>query len=301
MDAFGRLMETIDQLKALDGYQYVAGSRQPVTMPSDIRIIVRKRRASELGSAVHDQFSLVVALRTAGMVQLDGHQVRLQAGEALLIMPGQVHSYLDIEDRDVHWLIYGFHLHDGEAWDELRSTPVAVTSRMIDDLASMLTDHFIDSGRGKRRTAHSERLVAMRLRLTLEQMLAARTDSATHIDGTGDGERVDATNPFVQRVVSHVRDHLADRLSIEAIARALHISPGHLRNEFHRLTGVGIGRYVRTARIRNACILLDTTDLPLTEVGRRSGYESIFSFSRAFKADKGIPPTAYRRTLKPVK
>lgn len=299
MNAIDRLVGTVDSLKVLDGYQYVAGSRQPVPLPSDIRIIVRKRRASQLGTALHDQFSLVVALRTAALVQLDGHQVRLQAGEALLVMPGQVHGYLDIEDCDVHWLICGFHLAGDGVWDELRSAPVALTARMVDDLAGMLADHFLDSDRGKRRTAHSERQVALRLLLTLEQMRAVRTDSATRIDG--DAGRSDAANPFVQRVVSHVRDHLADRLSIEAIARALHVSPGHLRNEFHRLAGVGIGRYVRTARIRNACILLDTTDLPLAEIGRRSGYESIFSFSRAFKADKGIPPTAYRRTLKPVR
>jgi len=301
MDAIDHLLRTIERFKALDGYQYVAGSRQPVVLPSDIRLIVRQRRASQLGTALHDQFSLVVALRTAALVQLDAHQVRLQAGEGLLIMPGQVHGYLDLTDEDVHWLICGFHLAEEEAWAELRSTPVVLTPRMVEDLAAMIADHFVDSARGKRRTAHSERLVAVRLLLTLEQMRAARTDSATRIDGDGDGERVDASNPFVQRVVGYVRDHLADRLSIEAIAHALHISPGHLRNEFHRLTGVGIGRYVRTARIRNACILLDTTDLPLAEIGRRSGYESIFSFSRAFKADKGIPPTAYRRTLKPVR
>lgn len=299
MNAIDRLVGTVDSLKVLDGYQYVAGSGQPVSLPSDIRIIVRKRRASQLGTALHDQFSLVVALRTAALVQLDGHQVRLQAGEALLVMPGQVHGYLDIEDRDVHWLICGFHLAGDGVWDELRSAPVALTARMVDDLAGMLADHFLDSDRGKRRTAHSERQVALRLLLTLEQMRAVRADSATRIDG--DAGRSDVANPFVQRVVGHVRDHLADRLSIEAIARALHISPGHLRNEFHRLAGVGIGRYVRSARIRNACILLDTTDLPLAEIGRRSGYESIFSFSRAFKADKGIPPTAYRRTLKPVR
>lgn len=300
MDAIDRLVATIAPLKVLDSYQYVAGSGQPARTPCDIRIIVRKRPASQLGSAVHDQFSLVVALRTTGLVQLDGHQVRLQAGEALLIMPGQVHGYADVGAEDVHWLICGFHLAEADDWEQLRSTPVILTQRMVDDLTGMLVDHFVDTERGKRHTAHSERLVALRLLLTLEQMRAACADAATHIDGDG-GERVDATNPFVQRVVNHVRDHLADKLPIEAIARALHVSPGHLRNEFHRLTGVGIGRYVRTARIRSACILLDTTDLPLAEVGRRSGYESIFSFSRAFKADKGIPPTAYRRSLKPVR
>jgi AraC-like DNA-binding protein len=294
MEHLDRLIATVAKVTLLDGYQYVAASREPVPLPSDIRIIVRRRRAAALGTAVHDQFTLVIALATTALVEIDHCQVRLRAGEALLIPPGKVHGYADEDEADVHWLFCCFHFPDAGAWKELHGTPVPMPPRMADDLAGMLADHFLDIDHGKRRTAHSQRQVAMRLRLALEQMHAARSAA-----GAQDA-LPDANHAFVQRVVAHVRDRLADRLSIASIARALRVSPGHLRNEFHRLAGSSIGRYVRAARIRHACILLDTTDLPLAEVGRRCGYDSIFSFSRAFKADKGVPPTAYRKSLKPV-
>lgn len=296
MDPVRRLLTCVQDLRVLDGYQYIAGSRQPVALPSDIRLIIRNRPAAELGSAIHDQFTLVVALATAGQIRLDQHQVRLAPGEALLIQPGQVHSYANLSDEPVYWLFCGFHLSAEGGWSELRSTPVGLDERMVDDLLGLLRDHFFDLKHGKRHTVHSERQVALRLRLVLEQMLAARAGAATTMTA-----EADSANPFVQRVVAHVGDHLAEPLSIASVARALHVSPGHLRNEFHRLAGVGIGRYIRTARIRHACILLDTTDLPLSEVGRRCGYESLFSFSRAFKGDKGIPPTAYRQALTAVR
>jgi AraC-like DNA-binding protein len=291
-----RLLTTVQELQVLDGYQYIAGSRQPVALPSDIRLILRHRPAAELGNAIHDQYSLVVALEQPGQVRLDQHQVRLAPGEALLIQPGQVHGYANLTPEPVTWLFCGFHLSAEGGWADLRSTPVRLSERMVDDFVGLLQDHFFDLKHGKRHTPHSERQVALRLLLVLEQMLAARAASATAITG-----EADAANPFVQRVVAHVGDHLAEPLSIASVARALHLSPGHLRNEFHRLAGVGIGRYIRTARIRHACILLDTTDLPLHEIGRRCGYESLFSFSRAFKGDKGIPPTAYRQSLAAVR
>lgn len=296
MDHLERLLQAVDKLTVLDGYQYVAASRQPIALPSDIRIIVRRRRAGDLGSSVHDQYNLVVALRTAGLVDMDGHVVRLRPGEALLIPPGVVHGYADAEDAEVSWLFCCFHHPDADAWPELRGVPVAMPPRLADDIGSMLAEHFLDADRGKRRTVHSQRLVALRLLTALEQLSAAREAGAG-----SETPNADPTHAFVQRVVAHVREHLAAPLSIASIARALHVSPGHLRNEFHRLSGGSIGRYIRAARIRQACILLDTTDLGLAEIGRRCGYDSIFSFSRAFKADKGIPPTAYRKTLRPVR
>lgn len=295
MDHLERLLQAVDRLTVLDGYQYVAASRQPIALPSDIRIIVRRRRAAALGTAVHDQYNLVIALRTAGLVDMDGHVVRLRPGEALLIPPGTVHGYSDAEDAEVCWLFCCFHHPDAAAWPELRGVPVAMPPRLADDVAGMLAEHFLDADRGKRRTAHSQRLVALRLLTALEQLSAAREGCAAD-----ESPQADATHAFVQRVVAHVRERLDAPLSIAAIARALRVSPGHLRNEFHRLSGCSIGRYIRAARIRQACILLDTTDLGLAEIGRRCGYDSIFSFSRAFKADKGIPPTAYRKTLRPV-
>lgn len=296
MEHIERLLHAVDRLTVLDSYQYVAASRQPIALPSDIRIIARRRRAADLGSSVHDQYNLVIALRTAGLVDMDGHVVRLRPGEALLIPPGAVHGYADAEDAEVCWLFCCFHHPDPDAWPGLRGVPVPMPPRLADDVAGMLAEHFLDADRGKRRTAHSQRLVALRLLTALEQLSAAREAGAG-----AEAPNADPTHAFVQRVVAHVRERLAAPLPIAAIARALRVSPGHLRNEFHRLSGCSIGRYIRAARIRQACILLDTTDLGLAEIGRRCGYESIFSFSRAFKADKGIPPTAYRASLRPVR
>jgi transcriptional regulator GlxA family with amidase domain len=40
--------------------------------------------------------------------------------------------------------------------------------------------------------------------------------------------------------------------------------------------------------------LLASTDLTVAQVARRTGYESVEAFSRAFKRSDGRPPSAYR-------
>jgi transcriptional regulator GlxA family with amidase domain len=60
-------------------------------------------------------------------------------------------------------------------------------------------------------------------------------------------------------------------------------------------------RYLIRARLGHAAGLLRTTDVSLAEIARRTGYESEFSFSRAFKRVFGVPPapTAARAAADP--
>jgi AraC-like DNA-binding protein len=54
-------------------------------------------------------------------------------------------------------------------------------------------------------------------------------------------------------------------------------------------------------KMNHACRLMDTTELSLAEVASRCGYASIFSFSRAFKKEKGIPPSDYRAAFQRIR
>ena len=53
-------------------------------------------------------------------------------------------------------------------------------------------------------------------------------------------------------------------------------------------------RYPIRARLAPAAGLLHTTDISLAEIARRTGYESEFSFGRAFKRAFGVAPGSYR-------
>ena len=300
MEHLAQLAALVESLRVVDGYQYVATSLAP-TLPSDIRIIIRRRPASRLGSAIHDQYTLAMALRGSAWVVLDRHRIRLQEGQALLIHPGQQHGYEDVAPTDVFWLFCGFHQVGSAEWTSLRSQPLTMSPRFSADIGALLGDHFTGAGHGKRHTPQNDLMVALRLRLALEQLQAQAMAAPEARPDAPEASPGDTSHPLIQRVLRHVREHLPERLSISGIAAALDLSPGQLRNAFRSLSGTTIGSYIRHARLRQACILMDTTDLPLAEIGRRCGYESTFSFSRAFKDDKGIPPSTYRSTFKPVR
>jgi AraC-like DNA-binding protein len=78
------------------------------------------------------------------------------------------------------------------------------------------------------------------------------------------------------------------------LAAEVALSRSAFTARFRRLVGEPPMRYLIRARLAHAAGLLHTTDIGLAEVARRTGYQSEFSFSRAFKRAFGVAPGAYR-------
>jgi AraC-like DNA-binding protein len=84
-------------------------------------------------------------------------------------------------------------------------------------------------------------------------------------------------------------------LDVEALARGVHMSAGHLSREFRRAFGEPPYSYLMTRRIERAMALLRRGDLSVTEVCFEVGCSSLGSFSARFTELVGEPPSVYRR------
>jgi AraC-like DNA-binding protein len=84
-------------------------------------------------------------------------------------------------------------------------------------------------------------------------------------------------------------------LDVEALARGVHMSTGHLSREFKRVYGESPYSYLMTRRIERAKALLDRGDLSVTEVCFAVGSSSLGTFSTRFTELVGMPPSVYRQ------
>jgi AraC family transcriptional regulator, alkane utilization regulator len=85
------------------------------------------------------------------------------------------------------------------------------------------------------------------------------------------------------------------RWTVEELARAAASSRSALAQRFTALIGEPPMQYLQGWRIQLAKHLLGQTNLSMTEIARRSGYESQAAFSRAFKRSVGQPPATWRQ------
>jgi AraC-like DNA-binding protein len=98
----------------------------------------------------------------------------------------------------------------------------------------------------------------------------------------------------LRRVRDRIDREYAQPLDVEALARGVHMSAGHLSREFRQAYGESPYSYLMTRRIERAMTLLRRGDLTVTEVCFEVGCSSLGTFSTRFAELVGMPPSTYR-------
>ena len=99
----------------------------------------------------------------------------------------------------------------------------------------------------------------------------------------------------LRRVRDRMDREYARPLDVEALARGVHMSAGHLSRQFKLAFGESPYSYLMTRRIERAMALLRRGDMSVTQVCFEVGCSSLGTFSTRFAELVGMPPGAYRR------
>jgi transcriptional regulator GlxA family with amidase domain len=99
----------------------------------------------------------------------------------------------------------------------------------------------------------------------------------------------------LRRVRDHLEAHPEAPVDLTAMASAACFSKFHFLRLFRQAYGETPGRYLSRLRLERARTLLETTDRSVTEICLDVGYESLASFSNAFRSYTGASPQRYRR------
>ena len=98
----------------------------------------------------------------------------------------------------------------------------------------------------------------------------------------------------VQKVIRLMKENLRRQLTSIDLARAVNLSPVHLRYLFKTETGKTFAQYLKSLRMEEARTLLETTFLSTKEVMYRIGMHDESHFARDFKRVHGLTPAQYR-------
>jgi AraC family transcriptional regulator len=98
-----------------------------------------------------------------------------------------------------------------------------------------------------------------------------------------------------RRCLELMRARLSEDISLDELAAEAQLSPFHFARMFKQSVGVPPRVYLTRLRMERACELLETTDLPVTEIAPEVGYSSNQVLARVFVKHRHMSPTDYRR------
>ena len=129
-------------------------------------------------------------------------------------------------------------------------------------------------------------------RRRLRDYFASKTAAAPPADLE---ELVEKENEFLTRVRACVDEHLNEPYEVGQLARDLHLSESQLYRKLKALGTASPALFVRSHRLGRAATLLTSTDLPIAEIGYRTGFNDPAYFANCFHKEFGKSPSEWRK------
>ncbi|MBB6430389.1 AraC family transcriptional regulator [Algisphaera agarilytica] len=203
-------------------------------------------------------------------------------GDRLWAMPADgVHGWTGVPEEPCQILVAHFDQVPEALSQHQRAISVPLTPEQVAKLKSL----FLELEEDYIQPTELTRLRAERLLLELSITVLADRESNTR----------DTAQHKVAAGLAWYAEHLAQRPSVEDVARSVSVSPSHLRRLFMQAMGVSPLEAMKQVQHDRAKQLMKRTDLSLNAVSAACGFSAQSVFSRDFAKRQNITPQAWRK------
>lgn len=132
--------------------------------------------------------------------------------------------------------------------------------------------------------------------MSVEECVAQFTQAFISLCDSVESNKKSHNQILVDNILNYVNNNYQDPdISVYSLSSKFKISSSYFSQFFKEQTGEKFSDYLEKTRITQACKLLDETDQTVDEITKLAGYNSPYSFRRAFKRNMGQLPTEYRK------
>jgi len=123
------------------------------------------------------------------------------------------------------------------------------------------------------------------------------TMSSTHIVKRLSTEIINIEHPGVKKALQFIRTNTQETVDVDHVVAMAGVSRRSLERHFRELTGRSIYAEIRRSRVAQIERLLIETNMNIAEIAYESGFPGVEHIARYFRAEKGISPLAFRKSL----
>lgn len=289
-----------DNPAALDEfYPHLHGIREEVEYPEVQGIrLYHNRNTIHFPSHWHSAIEILYPLEENYTVKIGTEENVLAPGDILVVAPGTIHSYTPPESGERIFILFDYNLL--KMFRGLRQMMQAIqpylliTQTAYPPLNEKLQELLRDVIREYDEDApYCGAMIWSRLLEFFAYI--GRTDvyRVSHSREFPKDKRQEYVTKFME-VCNYITDHLDEEINTDRLAEIAGFSKFHFSRLFKEFTGYSSHEYLIQRRLETAEQLLANPDLSITDVAMQSGFNSLSTFTRVFKAEKEMTPSAFR-------
>ncbi|MBU2921573.1 AraC family transcriptional regulator [Winogradskyella psychrotolerans] len=220
-----------------------------------------------------------------GTLETKSGKWEVNSGDVMLLYPGEWHKYKP--DEDTGWEEY---------WMGIRGE--VLSNKILKDLFPNNTSYvkqmgyqdeliflFNQSIKLVKRNSPGFRKILAGIVLQLVAYVISYENQET-------GNREEE---LCKKIIDFIRENLNTEVDFKKLASEHHLSYNRFRTVFKNNTGVSLQQYLIQERLEHAKRLMVNTTLSLKEISAKTGFNSLFYFSKVFKNKMGYSPGQIRR------
>lgn len=237
----------------------------------------------------HDDNLLIYCTEGRGQLSTGQELFPIGPGDVTLLPVGQEHLYE--ADKEDPWTLYWVHFRGSSADNFLQYLRDGNSGPVLQAGVSPMLMAAFTSLMEVRRTGYSTRSfinASNQLRHLLSQMALAISEQR------GRGQRGTA----LAKVQTYMLEHIHQSLTLDQMAARANMSKFHFSKRYKQMTGYSPVKHFLHMKMEQACTLLDGTDLSVSAIAGRLGYDDPLYFSRLFSRIIGSSPRAYRASIR---
>ena len=236
------------------------------------------------GPGIRDHYLIHYVISGKGYYKVKNKLFSLKTGDTFLVYPNTEVSYYADENEPWEYAWVGFTGSDAstilKATDFSHASPVIQNTPAGDSIHQQLL--YIYDARGN----EFEHAVEMTGRLYTMLAMFMHSSSKSSDKNT--------TVTYVQKSIEYITANYSYSITIEDIANYVGLSRSHLFRSFESVLGQSPKEYLTEFRMKQACYLLEHSNLSITAIANSIGFDNSLYFSKTFRRLKGMAPKEYR-------
>ena len=247
----------------------------------------------------HPEIEILYVIRGPLKVIIEGEEYTGEQGDVFCVNPGELH-FMDpaTTDIDYYALLFPLELLSFQLEDSLDKEffqPIRDHSRILphhpstQGNASVLRYLFTQVVRAE----HDANTLSKQLtvRILLLSLLREFAVSGLQTPPASRGN-----DPLQRELLTYLQQKYMEPLRLEDLSKQFHLSEKYLSRYFKQHFHLTLTQYLMHLRLTHARHLLESSNLPVTEVALQSGFSNVSHFIRSFHTAFQMSPLQYRKS-----